>query len=117
MRHESAMLVGAEFDASITSVVYEQDGGKITAFSVIHNLHGAVGYRVDLAGLSMVFSGDTHPCWPLVHAAQGTDLRIHECFPRRQPWPLFPAAPSSGSRPSPPRIFCPRPPAGALARV
>jgi ribonuclease Z len=48
---------------------------------VIHNLHGAVGYRVDFAGVSMVFSGDTHPCWPLVHAAQGTDLLIHECFP------------------------------------
>jgi ribonuclease Z len=79
--NESAMLVGAEFDASITSVVYEQDGVTITAFPVVHNLHGAVGYRVDFAGLSMVFSGDTHPCWPLVHAAQGTDLLIHECFP------------------------------------
>jgi ribonuclease Z len=79
--NESAMLVGAEFDASITSVVYEQDGVTITGFPVIHNLHGAVGYRVDFAGLSTVFSGDTHPCWPLVHAAQGTDLLIHECFP------------------------------------
>jgi ribonuclease Z len=79
--NESAMLVGAEFDASITSVVHEQDGVTITAFPVIHNLHGAVGYRVDFAGVSMVFSGDTHPCWPLVHAAQGTDLLIHECFP------------------------------------
>jgi len=79
--NESAMLVGTEFDASTTSVVYEQDGVRITAFPVIHNLHGAVGYRVDFAGVSMVFSGDTHPCWPLVHAAQGTDLLIHECFP------------------------------------
>lgn len=79
--NESAVLVGTEFDAATTSVVYEQDGVTITAFPVIHNLHGAVGYRVDFAGLSMVFSGDTHPCWPLVHAAQGTDLLIHECFP------------------------------------
>ncbi|MCU0279580.1 MAG: hypothetical protein MUE31_11905, partial [Candidatus Nanopelagicales bacterium] len=45
---------------------------------MIYNLHGAVGYRVDFAGLSMVFPGDTHPCWPLVHAARGTDLLIHE---------------------------------------
>ena len=73
--------MGTEFDAATTSVVYEQDGVTITAFPVIHNLHGAVGYRVDFAGVSMVFSGDTHPCWPLVHAAQGTDLLIHECFP------------------------------------
>lgn len=79
--NESAQLVGTEFDASTTSVVYEQDGVTITAFPVIHALHGAVGYRVDFAGVSMVFSGDTHPCWPLVHAAQGTDLLIHECFP------------------------------------
>jgi ribonuclease Z len=78
---ESTVLVGAEFDASVMSVVYEHNGVTITAFPVIHNLHGAVGYRVDFAGVSMVFSGDTHPCWPLVHAAQGTDLLIHECFP------------------------------------
>ncbi len=78
---ESAVLVGAEFDAAATSEVYEGNGVRITAFPVIHNLHGAVGYRVDFAGLSMVFSGDTHPCWPLVKAAQGTDLLIHECFP------------------------------------
>jgi ribonuclease Z len=81
MSNESAVLVGAEFDASVTSVVYDQNGVTITAFPVIHALYGAVGYRVDFAGVSMVFSGDTHPCWPLVHAAQGTDLLIHECFP------------------------------------
>ncbi len=79
--NESTMLVGTEFDAATTAVVYDQDGVTITAFPVIHSLHGAVGYRVDFAGVSMVFSGDTHPCWPLVHAAQGTDLLIHECFP------------------------------------
>jgi ribonuclease Z len=79
--NESAQLIGTEFDASITSVVYEKSGVKITAFPVIHNLHGAVGYRVDFAGVSMVFSGDTQPCWTLVEAAKGTDLLIHECFP------------------------------------
>jgi ribonuclease Z len=79
--NESAKLVGTEFDASITSVVYEQNGVTITAFPVIHNLHGAVGYRLDFAGVSMVFSGDTQPCRTLVEAAKGTDLLIHECFP------------------------------------
>ena len=79
--NESAKLVGTEFDATITSVVYEQNGVTITAFPVIHNLHGAVGYRVDFAGVSMVFSGDTQPCRTLVEAAKGTDLLIHECFP------------------------------------
>jgi ribonuclease Z len=79
--NEAAEMRGTEFDASVTSIVYEANGVTITAFPVIHNLHGAVGYRVDFAGLSMVFSGDTHPCWPLVRAAEGTDLLIHECFP------------------------------------
>lgn len=79
--NEAAVMRGTEFDASITSIVYKADGVTITAFPVIHNLHGAVGYRVDFSGLSMVFSGDTHPCWPLVRAAEGTDLLIHECFP------------------------------------
>jgi ribonuclease Z len=79
--NEAADMIGTEFDASITSVVHKANGVTITAFPVIHALHGAVGYRVDFAGLSMVFSGDTHPCWPLVRAAEGTDLLIHECFP------------------------------------
>ena len=79
--NEAAAMHGTEFDAAITSIVYKANGVTITAFPVIHNLHGAVGYRVDFAGLSMVFSGDTHPCWPLVRAAEGTDLLIHECFP------------------------------------
>jgi ribonuclease Z len=79
--NESAKLIGTEFDASTTSVVYEKGGVTITAFPVIHNLHGAVGYRVDFAGVSMVFSGDTHPCKTLVEASKGTDLLIHECFP------------------------------------
>jgi len=79
--NEAAEMHGTEFDAAITSIVYKANGVTITAFPVIHNLHGAVGYRVDFAGLSMVFSGDTHPCWPLVRAAEGTDLLIHECFP------------------------------------
>ncbi len=79
--NEAAEMRGTEFDASVTSVVYKANGVTITAFPVIHGLHGAVGYRVDFAGLSMVFSGDTHPCWPLVRAAEGTDLLIHECFP------------------------------------
>jgi ribonuclease Z len=78
---EAEEMRGTEFDASITSVVHEEHGVTITAFPVIHNLHGAVGYRVDFAGVSMVFSGDTRPCWPLVRAAEGTDLLIHECFP------------------------------------
>jgi ribonuclease Z len=48
---------------------------------VIHILNGAVGYRLDYAGRSVVFSGDTRPCHTLVDACDGADLLIHETFP------------------------------------
>jgi ribonuclease Z len=63
-----------------TEVVYERNGVTITSFPVIHVLNGAVGFRVDYAGQSVVFSGDTKPAMTLVEAAQGCDLLIHETF-------------------------------------
>jgi ribonuclease Z len=63
-------------------VVYEQNGVRVTSFPVVHALSGAVGYRLDFADLTFVFSGDTRACWPLVRACEGgVDLLIHECFP------------------------------------
>jgi ribonuclease Z len=63
-----------------TEVIYERNAVTITSFPVIHALNGAVGYRVDYAGQSVVFSGDTRPTMTLVEAAQGCDLLIHETF-------------------------------------
>jgi ribonuclease Z len=63
-----------------TEVIYERNDVKITSFPVIHVLNGAVGYRVDYGGQSVVFSGDTKPTMTLVEAAQGCDLLIHETF-------------------------------------
>ena len=62
-------------------MVYERNGVRISSFPVIHILNGAVGYRLDYAGRSVVFSGDTRPCHPLVDACDGADLLIHETFP------------------------------------
>jgi ribonuclease Z len=79
---ESMRLVVSEFDFSKTQVVYEVNGVKVTSFPVVHCINGAVGYRLDFAGLSFGFSGDTRPSWPLVRACEGdVDLLIHECFP------------------------------------
>ena len=74
-------IVATEFDFSKTQVVYEANGVKVTSFPVVHCIGGAVGYRLDFAGLSFGFSGDARPCWPLVRACEGVDLLIHECFP------------------------------------
>lgn len=79
---DSMRIVVSEFDFSRTQVVYEENGVKVTSFPVVHALSGAVGYRIDFADLSFVYSGDTRACWPLVRACNGgVDLLIHECFP------------------------------------
>ena len=76
------MVLVAESDYSQTQVVYDMNGVKVTSFPVIHVASGAVGYRIDFAGLTVVHSGDTRPGWPLVRASEGkVDLLIHECFP------------------------------------
>jgi ribonuclease Z len=78
---DSMKILVTESDFSQTQVVYDKNGVKVTAFPVIHCISGAVGYRLDFAGLSFAFSGDSRPCWPLVRACEGVDLLIHECFP------------------------------------
>ena len=79
---DSMRILVSEFDFSQTQVIYEENGVKVTPFPVVHAISGAVGYRVDFAGLSLIFSGDTRACWPLVRACKGgVDLLIHECFP------------------------------------
>jgi ribonuclease Z len=76
------IVLAAEFDYSKTQVVYDMNGVKVTSFPVIHAASGAVGYRIDFAGLTIVHSGDTRPGLPLIRASQGkVDLLIHECFP------------------------------------
>jgi ribonuclease Z len=64
-----------------TETVYDRNGVRVSSFPVIHILNGAVGYRLDYNGRSVVFSGDTRPCHPLVDASDGADLLIHETFP------------------------------------
>ena len=62
-----------------TSVVYDQDGLRITAFDVSHDpIRPAVGYRFDYQGRSVAVSGDTAYSQNLVHAVGGVDLLIHE---------------------------------------
>jgi len=79
---DSMRLEVTEFDFSQTGVVYERNGVTVTSFPVVHALSGSVGYRLDFAGLTFVYSGDTCAAWPLVRASEGgVDLLIHECFP------------------------------------
>jgi len=76
-----ARLLTTEVPFDRPATVYERNGVTVSSFPVIHILNGAVGYRLDYAGLSVVFSGDTRPCHPLVDACDGADLLVHETFP------------------------------------
>jgi ribonuclease Z len=72
--------IGHEIPYDRPDEVYERDGVKVSSFPAIHGLNGALGYRLEYAGLSVVFSGDTRPCSFVVDAAVGADLLIHESF-------------------------------------
>lgn len=52
---------------------------RASAFSVDH-ITGAVGWRIESGGVSVVFSGDTRFSPNLVEASQGARLLIHEAF-------------------------------------
>ena len=72
---------GIEFQTTESSqgVVYQNNGVTVTAFLVDHDpVMPAFGYRVDYAGHSVVFSGDTTEPSNLIQYAQGTDVLIHE---------------------------------------
>jgi ribonuclease Z len=77
-------LEGSELEATdyAPGVVWEQDGIRISAFEVVHTPpHNTFGFRIEYAGRTMVFSGDTKKCPALIDQARGVDLLIHEAFP------------------------------------
>jgi ribonuclease BN (tRNA processing enzyme) len=56
------------------------NGGRLTPFLVDHEPRGggAVGCVVELAGVRLVYSGDTRPSERLVEMARGADALFHE---------------------------------------
>jgi ribonuclease Z len=76
-----ARAIATEVPYDAVKTIYQRNGVTVTSFPVIHIQDGAVGYRLDYAGRSVAFSGDTRPCRTLVEASLGVDLLIHETFP------------------------------------
>ena len=79
-------LVAHEFDFSITQVVYNKNGVKITSFPAIHIRDGSVSYRLDWNDLSFVFGGDSAPNKWFLKEAKGADVVVHECFFTPENW-------------------------------
>ena len=77
-----AHTITTEVPYDKSAQVYERNGVKISSFPVTHIMKGAVGYRLEYKGNSVVFSGDTRPSDTLLEACKGgVDLLIHETFP------------------------------------
>ncbi len=64
-----------------TTPVFDSLGLKVTAIRVKHEpANPAYGYRFDFAGRSVTVSGDTIYDEDLAHAAQGSDVLVHEAL-------------------------------------
>ncbi len=75
-----AEVITHESDWETTQVVYEENGITVTQFPAIHAMAGAISYRIDWNGMSIVYSGDTKINNFMVEQGQNVDLLIHEAF-------------------------------------
>jgi ribonuclease Z len=73
-------MVPHQFVPDAAQVVYDANDVVVTSFPVPHGMYGAVGYRLDYAGMSMVYAGDCEPSTLTVDNSQNVDLIIHETF-------------------------------------
>ncbi|MBR0751561.1 MBL fold metallo-hydrolase [Bradyrhizobium jicamae] len=74
---DGTKVIAHEFEVG---VIFEKAGVRVTAFPVDHGdkIKPAVGYRVDYAGHSVVFSGDTKYDETVIRNSEGVDLLVHE---------------------------------------
>lgn len=63
---------------TVGGTAYEGNGVKITHFPAVHARNGAISYKLEWNGLSMVFTGDTMPNKYVLDQAKGVDVLIHE---------------------------------------
>jgi len=75
-----AEVITHEFDWATTHVVYDENDITVTSFPAIHAMAGAVSYRIDWNGISIVYSGDTRINNFMVQQGENVDLLIHESF-------------------------------------
>jgi len=62
-------------------IAYEKNGVKISHFPALHVIDGAISFKLEWNGLSLVWSGDTQPNQYMTQNAKGVDLLIHETAP------------------------------------
>jgi len=63
-------------------IAYRENGVTIKHWPALHTINGAIGYRLEWNGMSVVWSGDTNPSHIFVeNNKQGADLMFHETAP------------------------------------
>jgi len=67
-------------------IAYDNNGVTITHFPAIHARDGAISYKLEWNGLSMVFTGDTKPNNYVLEHAKGVDVLIHEMTTPPEVW-------------------------------
>ena len=88
----SCIDVGKAYDLEIREldyrlnpgIAYQANGVTIKHFPRLHIIDGAIGYRLEWNGLSMVWTGDGQPSYITVDNAKGVDLFISETAPSTQ---------------------------------
>ncbi len=71
----------SEFDYLQENVViYQENGITVRSWPAIHTGDGPVSFRVEYAGLKLVFAGDMTPNMWFVKYAKDADFVIHEAF-------------------------------------
>ncbi len=71
-----------ELDYRKSGIAYEDNGVVIRHWPALHTIDGAIGYRLEWNGMSVVWSGDTNPSHIFVeNNKQGADLMFHETAP------------------------------------
>lgn len=86
---ECCLDVQKSYDLEITEldyklnpgIAYQANGVTIRHFPRLHIIDGAIGYRLDWNGLSMVWTGDGQPSYFTSDNAKGVDLFISETAP------------------------------------
>jgi ribonuclease Z len=70
----------------IGNLVYNSNGVRITHFPAIHDRNGAISFRLEWQGISMVFSGDSQPNTFMLNQATNLDVLVHEVTLSPQVW-------------------------------
>jgi len=80
-------LVGYEIPyEEIGALVYNTNGVRITAFPAIHDRDGAISFRLEWQGVSIVFTGDSRPNTFALNQATNLDVLIHEVTLSPEVW-------------------------------